>query len=149
MGGRNMRPVVLMIGADKGGVGKTTIARTVLDYLAARNESARAFDSEFPRGTLKRFHPKSTEVVDITTASDQMKMLDTLTTSDVKISIIDIRAGLLSSTLKAFTDVGFFDMVRSGDFNFALFHVVGPSVSSLEEIGDVLPYTGGKNYFVV
>lgn len=144
-----MRPVVLMIGADKGGVGKTTIARTVLDYLTARNAGARAFDSEFPRGTLKRFHPKVTEVVDITAAADQMKMLDTLTTSDVKISIIDIRAGLLSGTLKAFTDVGFFDMVHAGDFNFALFHVVGPSVSSLEEIGDVIPYTGGRNYFVV
>ena len=31
-----MKPMVLMIGADKGGVGKTTIARTMLDYLAAR-----------------------------------------------------------------------------------------------------------------
>ena len=38
-----MRPMVLMIGADKGGVGKTTIARTVLDYLAANGAPARAF----------------------------------------------------------------------------------------------------------
>ncbi len=51
-----MKPVVLLIGADKGGVGKTTIARTVLDYLAANGTPARAFDTEFPRGTLKRFH---------------------------------------------------------------------------------------------
>ena len=40
-----MKPMVLMIGADKGGVGKTTIARTMLDYLAARNTLTRAFDS--------------------------------------------------------------------------------------------------------
>ena len=37
-----MKPVVLLIGADKGGVGKTTIARTVLDYLAANGTPARA-----------------------------------------------------------------------------------------------------------
>src|SRR5205085_10843817 len=83
-GGRRMRPMVLMIGADKGGVGKTTIARTVLDYLAANGAPARAFDTEYPRGTLKRFHPKVTEIVDVTAASDQMRMLDTLTTSDAK-----------------------------------------------------------------
>src|SRR6266700_2220965 len=78
-----MKPVVLLIGADKGGVGKTTIARTVLDYLAANGTPARAFDTEFPRGTLKRFH------------------------------------------------------------------VVGPSVASLEEIGDITRYAGDHQYFVV
>jgi len=144
-----MRPMVLMIGADKGGVGKTTIARTVLDYLAANGAPARAFDTEYPRGTLKRFHPKVTEIVDVTAASDQMRMLDTLTTSDAKITVIDIRAGLLSPTLKAFTDVGFFDLVHEGEFDFGLFHVIGPSVSSLDEIGHVIPYTAGRNYFVV
>src|SRR5712692_11099429 len=148
-GGRRMRPMVLMIGADKGGVGKTTIARTVLDYLAANDAPARAFDAEYPRGTLKRFHPKVTEIVDITQAADQMKMLDTLTESEAKISVIDVRAGLLSRTLRAFTDVGFFDLARAGEFDFGLFHVVGPSVSSLDEIGDVIPFTGGRNYFVV
>jgi len=144
-----MKPVVLLIGADKGGVGKTTIARTVLDYLAANGTPARAFDTEFPRGTLKRFHPNLTEVVDITTAADQMKVLDTLTTSDVKVSVVDVRAGALLSTLKTFTEVGFFDLVRTGEFNFMLFHVVGPSVASLEEIGDITPYAGGHHYFVV
>jgi hypothetical protein len=145
----SMKPMVLMIGADKGGVGKTTIARTLLDYLAAKNTLARAFDSEFPRGTLKRFHPGVTEIVNITTAADQIKILDTLTTNQIKVSIIDIRAGLLSPTLKAFTDIGFFDFVRAGEFNFGLFHVVGPSVSSLDEIGDVIPYVESEHYFVV
>ena len=29
------KPAVIIVGADKGGVGKTTVARTLLDYLAA------------------------------------------------------------------------------------------------------------------
>ena len=143
------KPAVLMVGADKGGVGKTTVARTLLDYLAAKNLSARAFDAEFPRGTLKRFHPKTTEIVDITAAADQMKMLDTLASSDAQVSLIDISAGLLSRTLKAFTDVGFFDLVRAGELNFCLLHVVGPAVASLNEIGEVMNYAEGDSYFVV
>jgi hypothetical protein len=144
-----MRPTVVLVGADKGGVGKTTISRTLLDYLAARNTPARAFDSEFPRGTLKRFHPNNTEVIDLETAADQIKVIDTLATSDVKVSIIDVRAGLLLDTLKTFTQVGFFDLVNAGEFNFLLFHVIGPSIASLEEIGEVRPYAVGPDYLLV
>ena len=144
-----MKPVVLMVGADKGGVGKTTVSRTVLDYLASKNTLARAFDAEYPRGTLQRFHPNMTEVVDITTAADQMKMIDTLSTTEVKVSVIDIRAGLMAETLETLTNVGFFDLVRAGEFNFGLFHVVGSSVASLDEIAEVLPYARDQHYFVV
>jgi hypothetical protein len=144
-----VKPVVFLVGADKGGVGKTTIVRTLLDYLPTRGVPTRAFDTEFPQGTLKRFFPKVTAVVDITTAADQMKVLDTMTANEVKVSIVDVRAGALLNTLKTFTDVGFFDLYRAGEFNFVLFHVIGPSVASLEEIAEVLPYTDGYHYFVV
>ena len=34
-GGVSMtKPVVILVGADKGGVGKTTVSRTLLDYFA-------------------------------------------------------------------------------------------------------------------
>lgn len=148
-GGRAQKPAVIIVGADKGGVGKTTVARTMLDYFAGKNVLTRAFDTESPRGTLKRFHPRVTEVVDITQVADQMKILDTLESSEVKVSIIDVRAGQLSRTLQAMTDVGFFDAVSEGEFKFALFHVLGPSVASLNEIEDMLPYTENGEYFVV
>jgi len=144
-----MKPVVLMVGADKGGVGKTTVSRTVLDYLASKNTLVRAFDAEYPRGTLQRFHPEITKVVDITTAPDQMRMIDTLATSEVKVSLIDIRAGLLAETLDTLKEVGFFDLVNAGEFNFGLMHVVGSSVASLDEIAEVLPYMKGQHYFIV
>jgi hypothetical protein len=148
-GARDTKPAILLVGADKGGVGKTTVTRTILDYLAARNVLVRAFDTERPRGTLKRFHPDITDVVDITSAPDQMRIIDTLATSEVKMNVIDVRAGLLATTLKAFTDIGFFQAVDAGEFNFGLFHVLGPSVASLAEIADVLGYARGKNYFLV
>jgi MinD superfamily P-loop ATPase len=68
------KPAVVLIGADKGGVGKTTVARTLLDYFTAHQVRVRAFDTEVPRGTLKRFHPETTEIVDINLVPDQMKI---------------------------------------------------------------------------
>src|SRR5689334_24542913 len=72
------KPAVVVVGADKGGVGKTTVSRTLLDYFSANNVPTRAFDTEHPRGTLKRFHPEITEIVDMNSTPDQMKIFDTL-----------------------------------------------------------------------
>src|SRR4029077_10414403 len=59
-------PRAILIGADKGGVGKTTVARTLVDYLTAQGIPLRAFDTEAHKGALYRFHPKITEIVDVT-----------------------------------------------------------------------------------
>jgi hypothetical protein len=143
------KPAVILVGADKGGVGKTTVSRALLDYFIAHNIPTRAFDTESPRGTLKRFHPDVTEVVDITTTADQMKIFDTLSSTDAQITVIDVRAGLLSHTLKALSDIGFLDAARKGQITFAVFHILGPSVASLDEIAETSGYMTDGNYFLV
>src|SRR5437879_9597254 len=99
------KPAVVVVGADKGGVGKTTVSRTLLDYFSANNVPTRAFDTESPRGTLKRFHPDITEIVDMTTTSDQMKIFDTLNATSPSVTVIDVRAGLLSPALASLRDI--------------------------------------------
>ena len=141
------KPTVILIGADKGGVGKTTVTRTLLDYLAARGIAHRAFDTETPKGTLKRFHPDITDVVDVTQARDQMKIFDTINAS--KVTAIDVRAGLLSEMLTTLSDIGFLDGVRNGEFNLALFHILGPSIASLDEIAQMSDYLTGAHHFLV
>jgi hypothetical protein len=130
------KPAVILIGADKGGVGKTTVARALLDYFGARHTPTRAVDTEWPRGTLKRFHPDVTEVVDVTSVSDQMKIFDTVGSAEAKVTVIDVRAGLLSSTLQALSDIGFIESAKTGQITFAVFHILGPSIASLEEIAE-------------
>jgi hypothetical protein len=141
------KPTVILIGADKGGVGKTTVTRTLLDYFAANEIPHRAFDTEWPKGTLKRFHPDVTDVVDVTQARDQMKIFDTINAAEV--TAIDVRAGLLSDTLTALSDIGFLEGVQDGAFDFALFHILGPSIASLEEIAEISGYLTGAHHFLV
>src|SRR6202161_4871252 len=105
------RPTVIVVGADKDGMGKTTVARTLLDYFTAHHLPTRAFDTESPKGTLKRFHPGNRDIVDVTSVADQMRIFDTLTSADASVTIIDVRAGLLSPTLRALRDIGFLDAV--------------------------------------
>ena len=143
------KPTVILVGADKGGVGKTTVSRALLDYLAAHGIPTRAFDTESPKGTLRRFHPEITEVVDITSTADQMKVFDTVTTSSAQITLIDVRAGLLSATLRALRDIGFLEAAKKGQLTFAVFHILGPSVASLDEIAETSGFMGDSSYFLV
>jgi hypothetical protein len=143
------KPAVIVVGADKGGVGKTTVSRTVLDYFTAHHVATRAFDSEAPKGTLKHFHPDVTEVVDVTLIPDQMKIFDTLSSTDVAVTVIDVRAGLLSPTLRALRDIGFLDAVKKGQITFVVFHILGSSIASLNEIEDTAPFTADAKYFLV
>jgi hypothetical protein len=143
------KPTVILVGADKGGVGKTTVARTLLDYFGAHQTPVRAFDTESPRGTLKRFHPDVTEVVDMTSVADQMKMFDTLGGPGVQVTVIDVRAGLLSSTLQALSDIGFIESAKKGQINFSVFHILGPSIASLNEIAETAHFVADASYFLV
>jgi hypothetical protein len=141
------KPTVVVVGADKGGVGKTTVARTLLDYFTAHHVPTRAFDSESPKGTLKRFHPDITDIVDATSVTDQMRIFDTL--SDASVTVIDVRAGLLSPTLRSLREIGFLDSVKKGQINFVVLHILGSSIASLNEIEETSAYTGDAKYFLV
>jgi hypothetical protein len=143
------KPAVVLVGADKGGVGKTTVARTLLDYFAAQQIPTRAFDTEAPKGTLKRFHPAVTDIVDINVVPDQMKIFDTLNSADASVTLIDVRAGLMSPTLSALRDIGFIDAAKKGQLTFAVFHILGPSIASLDEIAETAAYLGDAKYFMV
>jgi hypothetical protein len=141
------KPAVIIVGADKGGVGKTTVSRTLLDYFSARKMAARAFDTESPKGTLKRFHKDQTTVVDLSQVPDQMRIFDTLT--EAQVTIIDVRAGLLSPTLRALRDIGFIEAAKKNQVTFAVFHILGPTIASLDEIADASALLSDAKYFLV
>src|SRR5208282_5841596 len=143
------KPAVIIVGADKGGVGKTTVARTLLDYFVAHQVGTRAFDTEFPRGTLKRFHPEGTSVVDVARVADQMEIFDSLNTPNPAVTVIDVRAGRLTPTLKALRDIGLLEVVKNGQVTLVLFHVLGPSIASLDEIKETAEQLGNARYFMV
>lgn len=143
-----MKPTLILVGADKGGVGKTTISRALLDFFARKNVLTRAFDTENPRGSLKRFYPSITEIVDLENVAHQMKILDTLETANVPVTLVDLKAGGLSYALDIFERIGVLEAARNGQFTLGLFHIVGSSIASLDEIGEIAKYLTGLEYVV-
>lgn len=143
-----MKPTLILVGADKGGVGKTTASRALLDYFARKNVLTRAFDTENPRGSLQRFYPSITEIIDLNNVAHQMRVLDTMETANVPVTVVDFKAGNLSYSLDLFERIGVLEAARNGMFTLGLMHVVGPSIASLDEIGEISKYLSGVEYVV-
>jgi hypothetical protein len=140
-------PHICIVGADKGGVGKTTISRTLVDYYQSHGISVRAFDTEHPVGVLKRFHPSKTEIVNLAESDDQMKVFDGLPKAQV--TLVDIRAGLLSSTLKTLNELGFLDGIRDGSLQISVVHVIGSNKASFDEIDVTAKAVNGAAHHVL
>lgn len=141
------KPHVVIVGADKGGVGKTFVSRAVLSYFKAQGADVRAFDTQQPDGNLKRFHPAITEVVELSTSDDQIKVFDSVPKHAV--TVIDIQAGLLTPTLTLLTDIGFFDMVKEGKIDVTVLHVIGSTMQSFNEIESAAKMLEGSRHFLV
>src|SRR5207253_7657052 len=77
------------------------------------------------------------------------KIFDTIHSAQVPVTLIDIRAGLLSPTLRALRDIGFIDAAKKDQLTFAVFHILGPSIASLDEIAETAAYLGDARYFMV
>ncbi len=80
---------------------------------------------------------------------DQMKIFDTLNSAEAAVTLIDVRAGLMSPTLRALRDIGFIEAAKKGQITFAVFHILGPSIASLDEIAETAAYLGDAKYFMV
>jgi dethiobiotin synthetase len=141
------KPQVVIVGADKGGVGKTTVSRILLDFFEDRGVRTRAFDTETPGGVLKRFHPAATTIVDLTHTDGQVAVFDTLHTAPV--TLIDIRAGLLSPSLKLLAELGFLSMAREGKLDVKVLHVIGSTVASFNEIAATAAALADAKHYVV
>ena len=140
-------PTVVIVAADKGGVGKTTLSRVLLDYFKAQGLDTQAYDTESPNGNLVRFHKEVASVVNLRDSNDQIKVFDSITRS--KVVLIDMRAGLLEETLALLSEIGFFDLARSGKLNLAFMHIIGSTIASFNEIESTADNLNGINHYIV
>lgn len=143
--GRTVKPLIIMVGADKGGVGKTTVSRAVAEYLAKSNIQFRAIDTEIPKGVFKRFVP-SAEVRDMDDIGDQMAVFDKLS----PITLIDVKAGMLSHLVRTLDKARLLDEVKQDAVALVLLHVLGPTRESLGEAPTTRAAIGGGSlHFLV
>jgi hypothetical protein len=139
---------LILVGADKGGVGKTTVTRLLIDFLNMSGLHVRAFDTQAPTGSLRRFYPDVAKIMDIRDVRDQARLVESLASHDA-VTIVDLKAGQLLHTLRFMDDVGLLDAAARGEARVLVLHLIGASVASLAELDAVAPYKDKCDYRVV
>lgn len=145
-----IKPTLVIVAAQKGGVGKTTTARLLCHWLADTKRQHAAFDAEFPAGSLARFYPKVTEVVDTAKVADQARIFDTLADArEGTVLVLDLRAGTFFDVLTLMEDLHIFRDAREGAYRLVFLHVLGSSVESVAEIDETLKRFSGATHVAV
>lgn len=120
-----------MVGSDKGGVGKTTISRALLDYFKDKGVRPSVFDTEQGDGVLRRFYQYA-KPVDVGVVRGQMQVFDDVPTAGY--TFVDLKAGGLSKVLAAMQANGLLHDVEAGAMRMVVIHVLGSNEASLREI---------------
>lgn len=139
------RPLLIIVGADKGGVGKTVVSRALVDLLVDQKKNVALFDTEPDPGVLHRFVPAA-EIVDLTKTVGRSRVFDQI--AGRAATLIDVRATLLTPTLRA---MGYSGMLApEQDHDTIVLHVLNPEESSLGEAASVGALIGetARHYFV-
>lgn len=143
------KPTLVFVGAQKGGVGKTTVSRLLMHWLEDAKRAHVAFDTEVPFGSLIRFYDTRTELLDIDEVASQMRIFDTVYgDQNGSVFIVDLRAGYLYRILDLLGDLRILRDAREGVFNVVFTHILGGSTESIREVQETMDRFAGARHII-
>ena len=145
------KPRLIVTHGEKGGVGKTTVARVLADFLHARETSFRAFDAEGETGQLLRFHPKETSAVDVASAASVAPVLDYLMDSGKSaVAVVDLGARSGEDLKNWLYRGGALEEAGDGNLGITVVYVLGGAVDSVGHLKECFAALGSNvNYVLV
>lgn len=144
------KPRLILTHGEKGGVGKTTVARLVADFLASREASFRAFDAEGAAGQLLRFHPAQTSAVEVDKASAIAPVLDFLMDGNPKrLALVDLGARSGEDLRDWLYKGGALEEVENGHLGITVVYVLGGAVDSVGHLKECFGALGADVDYVI
>jgi hypothetical protein len=144
-------PRLILTHGEKGGVGKTTVARLLADFLTAREVAFHAFDAEGNTGQLLRFHPDETSAVEVDKASAIAPVLDFLMDgTSQRLALVDLGARSGEDLKDWLYKGGALEEAESGSLGVTVVYVVGGAVDSVGHLKECFGALGNAvNYVIV
>ncbi len=150
------KPRLILTHGEKGGVGKTTAARVIADFLASRQITFRGFDAEGPVGQFLRFHPASTSAVNVTDAASVAPVLDYVMEGNgngngaKSVAIVDLGARSGADVRSWLYRGGALEEAETSSLGITVVYVLGGAVDSVGHLKECFGALGRSvNYVVV
>ena len=144
------KPRLILTHGEKGGVGKTTVARVIADFLNARNTTFRAFDAEGATGQLLRFHPTETSPVDVGNANTIAPVLDyVMDGSGRRIALVDLGARSGEDVRGWLYRGGALEEAEASRLGITVVYVLGGAVDSVGHLKECYAALGRDVTYVI
>ena len=139
-----------LIGGEKGGVGKSVVARVVAQYLIDKELSFLGFDTDRSHGALLRFYADYASPVVV----DRYESLDLIVESAIanpdKRILVDLAAQTQVPLVRWMDESGVLEMAGEGGFSLTYWHVMDSGKDSLDLLKKLLDRFGARlNYVIV
>lgn len=139
-----------LIGGEKGGVGKSVVARVVAQYLIDKNTPFLGFDTDRSHGSLLRFYADYASPVVV----DNYESLDAIVEAAVEFSekrvLVDLAAQTHEPLVKWMDDSGVLETAEELGVSFQYWHVMDNGKDSVDLLKKLFDRFGKRlNYVIV
>jgi hypothetical protein len=138
-----------LIGREKGGVGKSLVARILAQYLIDKQQPFLGFDTDRSHGALMRFYAGFASPVLV----DRYEALDTIVEAAVaqpdRRILVDLAAQTHESLGKWMDESGVLDLGDEAGFAFHYWHVMDTGKDSVDLLAKLLDRFGKRLHYVL
>lgn len=138
-----------LIGGEKGGVGKSVVARLLAQYWLDRGKPFLGFDTDRSHGALLRYYGDFARPIEISRVEDLDQLIEASAQPDGRV-LVDL-AAQTERDLHSWIDSGdVFDLAREQGIRLVLWHVMDDGKDSVTVLSRLLERYGERaNYVVV
>jgi hypothetical protein len=140
---------VHLVGGEKGGVGKSVVARLLAQYCIDKGLPFVALDADGSHGTLMRYYADYARAIDLTKFESVDEILTQATEGDRRV-VVDLPAQshrLLSSWM---TETGALEMAAESGVKIVFWHVIDDGKDSISTLDKLFTQLGaGVQYCIV
>jgi hypothetical protein len=138
-----------LVGGEKGGVGKSVLARILAQYHIDKGIPFKTFDGDLSHGALMRYYGEYTEAVDIRNFESIDRIVEDAVALDNDI-IVDLPAQASSVLDRWIAESGLVELGDDIGIILVLWHVMDDGTDSLQLLERTLnTYGGGPEYVLV
>jgi hypothetical protein len=138
-----------LIGGEKGGVGKSVVARLLAQYWLDRGRPFIGFDTDRSHGALLRYYGEFSQPIEVSKVEDLDRLVEAAAAPDSRV-LVDL-AAQTDRDLHDWIDSGeVLELAREQGIRLVLWHVMDDGKDSVAVLARLLQHFGDRaNYIVV
>jgi hypothetical protein len=137
------------IGGEKGGVGKSVMARLLAQYYIDREIPFQVYDADLSHGAMMRYYADYSEPVDIT-RYEKADQIAERTAESGATAIVDMAAQSSKPLSRWIDETGLLELAEDLGLSLTFWHVMDDGTDSLNLLQQIFEtYGEGQNYVVV